>query len=277
LRTCCGCPWEAKAEDELGERHRRVVEHFGLEGTLNIFQFQLPCHGQGPLPPAQGAPSPVEPGLEPCQGGGSHSSSGQPGLGPHYPQREEFPPYIQSKSLLFQFKAVTPCPITPRPCHSPSPALSQPLQALAAALRSACSLLLLRLTSPSSPSLSCQQRGSSPCIIAGASSGPAPTAPALSCAEGSRAGRRTSVGSHQSGAEGHNPLPCPVPTLLGMQPGAWLAFWAASAHCQVMDSFSSPSTPKSFSTGLPSIPSPPACMDTRGCSNPGAGPCTWPC
>ena len=36
-----------------------------------------PCPGQGPLPPAQGAPSPVQPGLEPCQGGGSHSFSGQ--------------------------------------------------------------------------------------------------------------------------------------------------------------------------------------------------------
>jgi len=34
---------------------------------------------------------------------------------------------------------------------------------------------------------------------------PAPTAPGLSCAEGSRAGRRTPGGSHQSRAEGH---PC---------------------------------------------------------------------
>jgi len=45
---------------------------------------------------------------------------------------------------------------------SPSPSLSQPLQALAAALRCPQSLLLSRLTSPSSPSLSSQQRGSSP-------------------------------------------------------------------------------------------------------------------
>jgi len=35
----------------------------------------------GPLPPAQGAPSPVQPGLEPCQGEGSHSFSGQLGQG----------------------------------------------------------------------------------------------------------------------------------------------------------------------------------------------------
>jgi len=38
------------------------------------------------------------------------------------------------------------CPITPHPCHSPSPALSQPLQALAAALRSPHSLFLRRGT-----------------------------------------------------------------------------------------------------------------------------------
>jgi len=142
-----------------------------------------PCHEQGPLPPAQAAPSPVQPGLEPCQGGGSHRFSGQPGPGPHHPQGEEFLPNISSKSALSQFKAITPCPVTPCPCPSPSPALSQPLQALAAAPRSPRSLLLPRLSSPSSPSLSSQQRGSSPWVIAGASSGPAPTAPALSCAE----------------------------------------------------------------------------------------------
>ena len=51
-----------------------------------------PCHGQGPLPPAQGAPSPVQPGLEPCQGGGSHSSSGQPGPGPHHSHCRQFLP-----------------------------------------------------------------------------------------------------------------------------------------------------------------------------------------
>ena len=40
-----------------------------------------PALGRDPLPPAQGAPSPVQPGLEPCQGGGSHSFSGQSGQG----------------------------------------------------------------------------------------------------------------------------------------------------------------------------------------------------
>jgi len=41
----------------------RIVEQFGLEGTLKIISFQPPCHGQGPLPPVQGAPSPIQPGL----------------------------------------------------------------------------------------------------------------------------------------------------------------------------------------------------------------------
>jgi len=33
------------------ENHR-IVEWFGLEGSLQIIQFQPLCHGQGPLPPA---------------------------------------------------------------------------------------------------------------------------------------------------------------------------------------------------------------------------------
>ena len=36
-----------------------------------------PCHEQGHLPLDQGAQSSIQPGLEPCQGGGSHSLSGQ--------------------------------------------------------------------------------------------------------------------------------------------------------------------------------------------------------
>ena len=44
--------------------------------------------------------------------------------------------------------------------------------------------------------------------------------------------------------------------LLLMQPRIWLAFWAVSTHCWVMMSFSSTSTPKSFSSRLLSIHSP---------------------
>jgi len=82
-----------------GITHKTIVR-FGLEGTLQTILFQPPCHGQGPLPPAQGAPSPIQSGLEPCQGGGSHSSSGQPGPGPTHPPREAFLPSIQSKPPL---------------------------------------------------------------------------------------------------------------------------------------------------------------------------------
>jgi len=153
------------------------------------------------------------------------------------------------------------------------------LQALAAALRSPWSLLLSRLKSPSSPSLSSQQRGSSPRIIAGASSGPAPTAPALSCAEGSRAGRRTPAGSQQSGAEGQNPLPHPgsSPRCWGCSPGHC---WPARLPAHIAR------TRPGFHSPVPASPSPqgcsqsilhPACICAWDCPDPNAGPRTWPC
>uniref|UniRef100_A0A672TM59 Uncharacterized protein n=1 Tax=Strigops habroptila TaxID=2489341 RepID=A0A672TM59_STRHB len=56
---------------------------------LKAHPVPVPCHGQGHLPLDQVAPSPVQPGLEHCQGWGSHSFSGQPVPGPHHPHREE--------------------------------------------------------------------------------------------------------------------------------------------------------------------------------------------
>jgi len=188
-------------------------------GDLIDHPIPTPCRGQGPLLPDQGTRSPVQPGLEHCQGAGSHSFSGQPGPGPHHPHGEEFLPCIQSEPTRLQCEAIPPCPVTPHACPSPSPALSQHLQALAAALRSPCSLLLPRLSSPSSPSRSSQQRGSSPRIMAGASSGPAPTAPALSCAEGSRAGRRTPGGLSRAGQRGRIPSLALCPRCWGFSPG----------------------------------------------------------
>ena len=85
-----------------------------MEGTLKIILFQS-CHGQGHIPLDQVAQSPIQPGLEHFQGGGSHSFSGQPVPVPHHPHGEEFLPYIESKSSLFQFKAITPCSITTLP------------------------------------------------------------------------------------------------------------------------------------------------------------------
>ena len=97
--------------------NHRIIEWFGLEGTLKLSWFQPPCHEQGHLPPAQAAQSSIQPGLEPCQGGGSHSFSGQCGPGFHHPHGEEFLPNMSSKSALFWFRAVPPCPITPPPCE----------------------------------------------------------------------------------------------------------------------------------------------------------------
>jgi len=90
----------------------RIIEWFWLEGTLKVIWFQPPCHEQGHLPPAEAAQSSIQPGLEQCQGGGSHSFSGQPVPGPHHPHGGEFPPNIQSQAALFQFTALPPCPIT---------------------------------------------------------------------------------------------------------------------------------------------------------------------
>jgi len=161
---------------------------FRLEGTLKIISFQPPCHG-----PDHVAQTPVQPGLEHCQGGGSRNFSEQPMPGPHHPQSKEFLSYIQSKSTLFQFKTITPCPIATCPCKmSLSSSLVGPFRK--AALRSPWSLQFSRLNSPNSLSLSSQQRDSSSRIIFMASPGPAPTGPCLSCAEGSRAGRRTPSG-----------------------------------------------------------------------------------
>ena len=42
-------------------------------------------------------------------------------------------------------------------------------------------------------------------------------------------------------------------TLLDTQPRTRVAFWAASTRCWLMWSFSSPSTPKSFPSGLFSV------------------------
>ena len=77
-----------------GPSSYRIIDWFGLEATLKIIQFQSPCHEQGHLPLDQVAQSSIQPGLEHCQEGGSHSFSGQPVPVPHHPQGEEFLPYI---------------------------------------------------------------------------------------------------------------------------------------------------------------------------------------
>ena len=70
------------------------MEQFGLEGTLKLIYLQTPCHGQGHLPLDHVAQSPIQPGLEHCQGGDIHIFSGQPLPVPHHPHTKEFLPYV---------------------------------------------------------------------------------------------------------------------------------------------------------------------------------------
>jgi len=50
-----------------GKGHR-IIEWFELEGTLKVIQFQCPCNRWAHLPLDQVAQSPIQPGLEHCQG-----------------------------------------------------------------------------------------------------------------------------------------------------------------------------------------------------------------
>uniref|UniRef100_A0A8B9GSG9 Sodium/hydrogen exchanger n=1 Tax=Amazona collaria TaxID=241587 RepID=A0A8B9GSG9_9PSIT len=96
---------------------------------LKAHPVPTPCHEQGHLPLHHVAPSPVQPGLEQCQGWGSQSP-------------------------LCQVKAIPPCRVPTGPCPKPlSRFLVAPL-GTGAALRSPQSLLFSRLNKPSSLSLS---------------------------------------------------------------------------------------------------------------------------
>jgi len=101
---------------------------------------------------------------------------------------------ISSKATLFQFKAITPCPVPTGPCKkSLSSFLAGPIRYWKAALRSLWSSLFSGLKSPNSqPFL--VGRCSSPRIIFVASSGATPTGPRPSCAESPRARHRTPGG-----------------------------------------------------------------------------------
>jgi len=63
-------------------QNHRIMEWFGVEGTLKIIWFPPPCQAQGHLPLGQVAQSPIQPGLEHCHGGGIHSFSGQSAMTP---------------------------------------------------------------------------------------------------------------------------------------------------------------------------------------------------
>jgi len=182
----------------------------GWKGPLKAIQSN-PCHEQGHLQLDEVTQSLVQPDLGRLQGWGIHHLAGQPVPGPHHPQCKTLLPSIQSESSLFQFKAITLVLLLQALLKSLSPSFLQaPFKYWKAAVRCPQSLLFSRLSSPSSPSLSSQQRGSSLRIIAGAPSGPSSTAPGLSCAEGSRAGCRTpGVVSAERGRGAESPpSPC---------------------------------------------------------------------
>jgi len=99
-------------------------------------------------------------------------------------------------------------------------------------------------------------------------SGPFPKAPHLSCAEGPRPGGSTPDGTSQGQNKGGQSLlsPCFFPS--SDEPRIPLAFWAASAHCWLVFSFSSTRTPMSFSAGLLSRSSSPGLNTYLGLTRP---------
>jgi len=106
-----------------------------------------------------------------------------------------------------------------------------------------------------------------------ASSGPTPTGPCLSCAEGSRAGRRTPGGlspEQSRGAESPH-LTCWT-HCFGCSPGYG---WSSGLRVHIVGScpaFHPPVLPSPSRQGCSQSLHPPACIDTGGCPNSGAGP-----
>jgi len=75
---------------------------------------------------------------------------------PHRSHYKKFLPHIQSESTLFQFKTITPCPITTNPTKKSVPTLlTSPLQALAGCSKVSLQPSLLQAEQPqlSQPSL----------------------------------------------------------------------------------------------------------------------------
>jgi len=94
------------------ERHHRIMEWFGLEEALKYHLVRPFCHGQKLLSLDQVTQSPIQLGLEHFRERDIHNFSGKPVSLPHHPHSEEFLPYIQFTSTLFQFQIIAPCPVT---------------------------------------------------------------------------------------------------------------------------------------------------------------------
>ena len=87
----------------------RIREWLGLEGTLS-HPVPTPLQ-QAALPPSRSAvQGPIQLELECHKGWGSWYISWQPVPVPHHPLHKKCSPSIKSKSALFQFITVPPCP-----------------------------------------------------------------------------------------------------------------------------------------------------------------------
>ena len=95
--------------------NHRIIKSSELEGTNKGHLVQFLCDKQGHALLDQVAQSLIQPGLESLQGWGINHISGQPVLVPHHPHCKSLFSYIQPKSTLLKFKAVSPCSITRDP------------------------------------------------------------------------------------------------------------------------------------------------------------------
>ncbi|KAM9644853.1 uncharacterized protein ACIBXB_013062 [Morphnus guianensis] len=175
-------------------------------------KFQPPWPQAGTSSLDQVAQSPISPDLEHFQYCGSHNFSGQPLPGSCYPHPKKFLPYVQSKSTLFQFKPVTPYPVTTGPGKkSVSIFLISPFYILKGCSKVSLEPSLLQAEQPqlSQPVLTGEVFHPSD-HFCGPPLDPLQEAHVFPVLRTPELEAALQVGSHQSGAEGQNPLPRPA-------------------------------------------------------------------
>jgi len=147
----------------IATQDHRNMDWFGLEGTLQTISFQPLTMGTDPFHQTRVLQAPSNLALSTAREGAATVSLGSLRQGLTVLRVENF--FLTSNLYLLSF-SLKPSPLVLLQQHllkslSPTFLLSR-LLLLAAALRSPWCLLFPRLSSPSSPSLSSQQRGSSP-------------------------------------------------------------------------------------------------------------------
>ena len=91
--------------------YHRIIEPFASEGTFKKPSSPTPLQRTGTPTAPSGTQSLIQPDLESLTGQSIHHHSGQPVPVAHHPYCKKLLPYIQSKSPLFQFETISPCPI----------------------------------------------------------------------------------------------------------------------------------------------------------------------